>query len=138
MTTPNDTNEPSLASAGSHGDTLAVLRTLIDGVRGMGLGDPESGDRVEASDVVRWAVDEIARLREKETALLAAGDKLEQQLVAVAQQRDAMRLTDEEREAIEYGVLLCDATAGCANDRPTIDGASRAADVLRGLLRRPG
>jgi hypothetical protein len=45
-------------------------------------------------------------------------------------------LTDEEREAIEYGVLLCDATAGCANDRATIDGASRAADVLRGLLER--
>jgi hypothetical protein len=45
-------------------------------------------------------------------------------------------LTDAEREAIEYGVLLCEATAGCANDRPTIDGASRAADVLRGLLER--
>ena len=47
-------------------------------------------------------------------------------------------LTDEEREAIEYGVLLCDATAGMANDRATIDGASRAADVLRGLLERQG
>ena len=45
-------------------------------------------------------------------------------------------LTVEERAAIEYGVLLCDATAGCANDRDTIDGASRAADVLRGLLER--
>jgi len=55
--------EPSLASAGSHGDTLSVLRTLIDGVRGMGLGDPDRGDRIEASDVVRWAVDEIERLR---------------------------------------------------------------------------
>jgi hypothetical protein len=29
----------------------------------MGLGDPDCGDRIEASDVVRWAVDEIARLR---------------------------------------------------------------------------
>jgi hypothetical protein len=46
------------------------------------------------------------------------------------------RLTDEQREAIEYGVMLCDATAGMANDRDTIDGASRAADVLRGLLER--
>jgi hypothetical protein len=45
-------------------------------------------------------------------------------------------LTVEERAAIEYGVLLCDATAGMANDRATIDGASRAADVLRGLLER--
>jgi len=47
------------------------------------------------------------------------------------------RLTDEQRDAIAYGVLLCDATAGMANDRATIDGASRAADVLRGLLRHP-
>jgi len=47
-------------------------------------------------------------------------------------------LTGEDREAIAYGVLLCEATAGCANDRPTIDGASRAADVLRGLLERLG
>jgi len=46
------------------------------------------------------------------------------------------RLTDEQREAIAYGVLLCDATAGMANDRATIDGASRAADVMRGLLER--
>jgi aspartate aminotransferase-like enzyme len=46
------------------------------------------------------------------------------------------RLTDEQREAIAYGVMLCDATAGMANDRATIDGASRAADVLRGLLER--
>jgi hypothetical protein len=45
-------------------------------------------------------------------------------------------LTDLQREVVEYGVLLCDATAGMANDRATIDGASRAADVLRGLLGR--
>jgi len=58
------------------GDTLSVLRTLIDGVRGMGLGDPDCGDRIEASDVVRWAVDEIERLR----------------------------ITDAEREAVECGI----------------------------------
>jgi hypothetical protein len=46
----------------------------------------------------------------------------------------AARLTDEQREAIAYSVLLCEATAGCANDRDTIEGASRAADVLRWLL----
>ena len=68
----SDENERSVASAGSHGDTLSVLRTLIDGVRGMGLGDPDCGDRIKASDVVRWAVDKIERLR----------------------------LTDEEREAV--------------------------------------
>jgi hypothetical protein len=45
-------------------------------------------------------------------------------------------ITDEQREAIAYGVMLCEATAGMANDRATIDGASRAADVLRGLLER--
>jgi hypothetical protein len=47
-------------------------------------------------------------------------------------------LTDEQRDAIEYGVMLCDATAGMANDRDTIDGASSAADVLRGMLERRG
>jgi len=36
---------------------------LADGVRGMGLGDPDSDDRIMASDVVRWAVDAIERLR---------------------------------------------------------------------------
>lgn len=46
-------------------------------------------------------------------------------------------LTDLQRAAIEYGVMLCEATAGMANDRATIDGASRAADVLRGLIRQP-
>jgi len=59
-------------------DLLPVLRTLADGVRGMGLGDPDCGERIEASDVVRWAVDEIERLR----------------------------LTDEEREAIRFASAL--------------------------------
>jgi hypothetical protein len=53
-----------------------------------------------------------------------------------SRQDQSLSLTDEHREAIAYGVLLCEATAGCANDRATIDGASRAADVLRGLLER--
>jgi len=42
---------------------MPVLRSLVDGVRGMGLGDPDCGERIEASDVVRWAVNEIERLR---------------------------------------------------------------------------
>jgi len=58
----DDARNPS-ASRGFHGDLLPVLRSLADGVRGMGLGDPDYGDRIEASDVVRWAVDEIERLR---------------------------------------------------------------------------
>jgi len=62
-TTPQDGKAMPPASAGSHGDLLPVLRSLADGVRGMGLGDPDCGDRIEASDVVRWAVDEIERLR---------------------------------------------------------------------------
>jgi hypothetical protein len=45
-------------------------------------------------------------------------------------------LTALQRDVIECGVMLCDATAGMANDRATIDGASSAADVLRGLLGR--
>jgi len=47
----------------SEPDLLPVLRTLADGVRGMGLGDPDCGERIEASDVVRWAATEIERLR---------------------------------------------------------------------------
>ena len=62
-TTPQNLAAMPPASAGSHGDSLTVLRSLADGVRGMGLGDPDSGDRIEASDVVRWAVNEIERLR---------------------------------------------------------------------------
>jgi hypothetical protein len=84
MNTDNtqDAAEPALASAGSHIDLLSVLRTLAEGVRGMGIGDPDSGSRVEASDVVRWAVAEIERLR----------------------------LTDAEREAIATAVAFCEST----------------------------
>jgi hypothetical protein len=47
----------------SEPDLLPVLRTLANGVRGMGFGDPDCGERIEASDIVRWAVAEIERLR---------------------------------------------------------------------------
>jgi hypothetical protein len=44
----------------------------------MGLGDPDCGERIEASDVVRWAVAEIERLRltaaEREAIHWAMGD----------------------------------------------------------------
>lgn len=58
----------------------------------------------------------------------AAGDKLEQQLVTVAQQRDALRLTDEEREAI-------DAAAHAAAQLYPLTGVALAA-TLRSLLER--
>jgi hypothetical protein len=55
------------------------------------------------------AAQEIERLLEKESLLLAAGDLLEHQLMKVARERDALRtcepqptLTDAEREAIAY------------------------------------
>jgi len=112
MNTDNTNRDakPSPASAGSHGDSLSVLRGLIEGVRGMGLGDPDSDDRIMASDVVRWAADEIERLR----------------------------LTDEEREAIER---LCEAVAEYSDiDRKEngchADDDMAAVAVARGLMKR--
>ena len=90
----NEANEMSAASRGSRGDTLSVLRTLIDGVRGMGLGDPDSGDRVEASDVVRWAVDEIEQQRGSLQWLHGLLTEAEERLAR-------LRLTDEERDVLE-------------------------------------
>lgn len=42
-----------------------LLVQLIEGVRGMGAGDPydDTVERVSASDVVRWAIAEIDRHR---------------------------------------------------------------------------
>lgn len=85
-----------------------------------------------ATQCIAEAADAIEQLREKETALLAAGDKLEQQLVTVAQQRDALRLTDEEREAIERAIgreLDAEWYGGPEPDRVV---------ALRGLLERLG
>jgi hypothetical protein len=109
-TKPQDDKAMSPASAGSHGDSLPVLRSLIDGVRGMVLGDPDCGDRIEASDVVRWAVDEIERLR----------------------------LTDEEREAIARlceaanDIISDDRTVGGSHWQED----EAAVAVARGLLER--
>jgi len=55
----------------------------------------------QADQIMQEQRAEIICLREKENAMLAAGDRLENQLIAVARQRDAMRLTTEERESIE-------------------------------------
>lgn len=53
------------------------------------------------SSLLLQAANEIARLRQKEADMLAAGDRLEGQLFSVAKQRDILRLTDEERKAVE-------------------------------------
>ena len=41
-----------------------LLRTLPPALRGMGFGDPDDVEYAHASDVVAWAIREIARLRE--------------------------------------------------------------------------
>jgi len=51
------------AGAAGADEMMEHLQSLADGVRGMGIGDPDAGARVEASDVVRWAVTELERLR---------------------------------------------------------------------------
>jgi|688.fasta_scaffold505966_1 Arc/MetJ-type ribon-helix-helix transcriptional regulator len=122
----NEANEMSAASRGSRGDTLSVLRTLIDGVRGMGLGDPDSGDRVEASDVVRWAVDEIEQQRGSLQWLHGLLTEAEERLAR-------LRLTDEERAAVDDGI---DSVSGDESLSPSQ--RREIATSLRGLLRRLG
>jgi hypothetical protein len=116
----SDTNERSVASAGSV-DALSALRSLVEGVRGMGIGDPDCGERVEASDIVRWAVDEIEQLRGSmewyKDLLLKAEEKMVR-----------MSLTDAEREAVE-------AMAGYAEGAPQRFNLG-IAPTLRGLLER--
>lgn len=72
-------------------DPLDILSSFADGVQGMGLGDPDdpAANRILASDVVRWAVAEIARLR----------------------------LTDAEREAVEAAENLIDGRDGEWGDK---------------------
>jgi hypothetical protein len=95
------------------------------------------------SQPVAWSVDWDGEIdcdfvyRDRESAMDVIADNDETSGVVVPLYREPLpMLTDEQREAIAYGVMLCDATAGMANDRDTIDGASNAADVLRGLLAR--
>lgn len=66
---------------------------------------------------------EIDRLRKREAELLAAGDRLESQLCEAARERDRLRLTDEEREAVETA----------ANH---LDGGGWSSATLRSLLER--
>jgi len=49
---------------------LDILKALAHGVGDMTYGDPDDADAVKAADVVRWAVEEIDRLREERDTLL--------------------------------------------------------------------
>ena len=48
---------------------LDILKALAHGVGDMTYGDPDDADAVKAADVVRWAVEEIDRLREENETL---------------------------------------------------------------------
>jgi len=65
------------------------------------------------------------------TSMLAAGDRLESQLCEVARERDSLRLTDAEREAMEFAL---DRLRGTLRGNEECDHA----DTLRGLLERLG
>jgi hypothetical protein len=86
--------EPTPASTGSV-DALSVLRKLVDGVRGMTYGDPDDPSSVEASTIVRWAIDEIEQLR--------GSIRWHKEVLVGAEEKMArMRLTDSERKAIRF------------------------------------
>lgn len=68
----------------------------------------DAGPRLTA---MNDALEEIDRLRKRETELLAAGDRLESQLCEAARERDRLRLTDAEREAINVAQNLMAGTA---------------------------
>ena len=59
-----------------------LLRTLPPALRGMGFGDPDDAEYAHASDVVAWAIREIARLRE-ERRWVPVGEGLPADNVAV-------------------------------------------------------
>jgi hypothetical protein len=113
----NDTNERSVTSDGSV-DAISVLRKLVDGVRGMTFGDPDSPDSIEASTIVRWAIDEIEQQR-------ASIEWYKEVLVEAEEKMARMRLTDAER-----AVLL-----GVANDA-AYRGAAHTEQTVRDLLGR--
>jgi hypothetical protein len=54
---------------------LDILKALAHGVGDMTYGDPDDADAVKAADVVRWAVEEIDRLRE-ERRWVPVGERL--------------------------------------------------------------
>ena len=93
---------------------MEYLRLLKDGVRNLSYGDPYDGPTVQAGDVVQWAIDEIARLRQWG------------------------RLTDAERCAVMAGLRSLERTLWA--DPENLGGyyrdIQRDAATLRGLLKR--
>jgi hypothetical protein len=90
------------------------------------MGDPDCGDRIEASDVVRWAADEIERLR---FAIRRIADRDATLSVCngnVTVTMDAT-LTDEERDATKVAVAYLE-QRGVRN--------TAVQETLRGLLER--
>jgi hypothetical protein len=140
MTTENTNDDKAMspASAGSQGDSLSILRDLVEGVRGIGLGDPDCGDRIEASDVLRWAADEIEHLREAVRRIAERDATLSVQGGNVVVTMDAT-MSDEEREAVHR---LCRAVTHYSAGGVAVDGGSfarddeRAVAVVRGWLAR--
>ena len=119
----SDTNEPS-GAAGGFVDALSTLRKLREGVRGMGIGDPDSPDRVEASDIVRWAIDEIEQLR-------GSTEWYKDLLLKAEEKMVRMSLTDAERAVLQ---TLRDNYSQCEDDKMFL----KVAATLRGLLERLG
>lgn len=83
------------------------------------------------SSLLLQAANEIARLQQKEADMLAAGDRLEGQLFSVAKQRDALRISAEEREALEIASKIL-------VSEPSINPAQRKewATTLLGIIRK--
>lgn len=102
------------------------MSDIVEELRARSLQAEQDGEPIALLDE---AADEIVRLRKKETECLAAGDLLESQLFSVAKQRDALRLTDEEWEAVDYFAVI-----------HAVDGEPLCnhAVTLRGLLERLG
>lgn len=55
-------------------EMFEALRSLEYAVRHMSQGDPDDGPVLQASDVVRWAVAEIERLRAAQRCATCSGD----------------------------------------------------------------
>ena len=121
-TTPQDSEAMSPASAGSVG-AMSVLRKLVDGVRGMTYGDPYDPSSVEASSIVRWAIDEIEQLRE-------SIEWHKELLVEAEELMCRKNLTDAERTAIQRLIEDYEHDGEPASER--------CVATLRGLLERLG
>ena len=70
-----------------------TLQCLPDAVEHLIHGDPDDADSVKASDAVKWAIAEIARLREERrsiTTLLGKVESLEADNKRLREERDTL------------------------------------------------